>query len=146
MLAQARADQMQQRAAAVRPSSSSSNTAALAKEQDQGYWTYMQNQLAERTQRLGSVNDGMDSLEQTTSTWLGDVNKFVNKQKKNAVTGGKFCYLNSVLSPQLHFELEFVLTVDDSDQVEVRVLGNCTCAAARAARDITLRPSPLRDR
>jgi hypothetical protein len=35
------------------------------------------------------VNDGMDSLEQTTSNWLGDVNKFVGQQKKNAVTGCK---------------------------------------------------------
>jgi len=36
---------------------------------------------------LGSVNDGMNSLEQTTGNWLGDVNKFVSQQKKNAVTG-----------------------------------------------------------
>ena len=90
MLAQARADQMQQRtAAAAAAGPSSSRTAALASEQDQGYWQYMQKQLNERTQKLGSVNDGMDSLEQTTSTWLGDVNKFVNQQKKNAVTGSK---------------------------------------------------------
>lgn len=90
MLAQARADQMQLRSAAVataRPGSSSA--AALANEQDSGYWNYMQKQLAERTQKLSSVNDGMDSLEQATSNWLGDVNKFVNQQKKNAVTGGK---------------------------------------------------------
>jgi syntaxin-binding protein 5 len=90
MLAQARADQLQQRSAAVataRPGSSSA--AALANEQDSGYWNYVQKQLAERTQKLGSVNDGMDSLEQTTSNWLGDVNKFVGQQKKNAVTGCK---------------------------------------------------------
>jgi syntaxin-binding protein 5 len=61
----------------------------VANEQDAGYWNYVQKQLAERTQKLGSVNDGMDSLEQTTSNWLGDVNKFVSQQKRNAVTGGK---------------------------------------------------------
>jgi syntaxin-binding protein 5 len=88
MLAQARADTMQQRAAAAAPSSS--RTAALAGEQDQGYWQYMQKQLSERTEKLGSVNDGMNSLEQTTGNWLGDVNKFVSQQKKNAVTGSKF--------------------------------------------------------
>lgn len=91
MLAQARADQLQQRtAAAAAAGPSSSRAAALAGEQDQGYWQYMQKQLSERTEKLGSVNDGMDSLEQTTSNWLGDVNKFVSQQKKNAVTGSKF--------------------------------------------------------
>jgi syntaxin-binding protein 5 len=91
MLAQARADTIQQRAAAAAPSSS--RTAALAGEQDQGYWQYMQKQLSERTEKLGSVNDGMNSLEQTTGNWLGDVNKFVSQQKKNAVTGSKFFFL-----------------------------------------------------
>jgi syntaxin-binding protein 5 len=100
MLAQARADTMQQRAAASAAAGpSSSRSAALASEQDQGYWQYMQKQLSERTEKLGSVNDGIDSLEQTTSNWLGDVNKFVSQQKKNAVTGSKlmmffrFCFL-----------------------------------------------------
>lgn len=91
MLQQARADQLAQRnaaAAAARPGSSSA--AALANEQDQGYFSYVQRQLTERTQKLGDVNDGMDSLQETTSNWLGDVNKFVNQQKKNAVTGCKF--------------------------------------------------------
>lgn len=104
MLAQARADQMQQRtaaaAAAAAGPSSSSRAAGLASEQDQGYWQYMQKQLSERTEKLGSVNDGMDSLEQTTSNWLGDVNKFVSQQKKNAVTGSEFGFLlSSFFSP-----------------------------------------------
>ena len=97
MLAQARADTMQQRAAAA-AGPSSSRAAALAGEQDQGYWQYMQKQLGERTEKLGSVNDGIDSLEQTTSNWLCDVNKFVSQQKKNAVTGSKFCVLSVPLS------------------------------------------------
>jgi syntaxin-binding protein 5 len=80
---------LQQRAAAVAVRPGSSSAAAVANEQDAGYWNYVQKQLAERTQKLGSVNDGMDSLEQTTSNWLGDVNKFVSQQKRNAVTGGK---------------------------------------------------------
>jgi hypothetical protein len=87
MVAQARADQMQARSAAVAAKPGSS--AAAASGQDEGYWNYVQKQVAERTQKLGNVNDGIDSLEQTTSNWLGDVNKFVNQQKRNAVTGGK---------------------------------------------------------
>jgi hypothetical protein len=50
---------------------------------------------------LGSVNDGMDSLEQTTSNWLGDVNKFVGQQKKNAVTGCKL--IGCSLTPLMRF-------------------------------------------
>jgi syntaxin-binding protein 5 len=109
MLAQARADQLQQRSAAVataRPGSSSA--AALANEQDSGYWNYVQKQLAERTQKLGSVNDGMDSLEQTTSNWLGDVNKFVGQQKKNAVTG---CKLNDVVGLRVLLTLLFFAVI-----------------------------------
>lgn len=100
MLAQARADQLQQnRTASSRPGSVGGSAGALrAEQQDQGYWAYMQKQLSERTERLNVVNDGMDSLEQSTSTWLGDVNKFVNQQKRNAVTGGK-----SLLSPFSQF-------------------------------------------
>ncbi|KAM0717028.1 hypothetical protein Q7P37_006880 [Cladosporium fusiforme] len=85
MLAQAKAEDTQRRSAAR--AGGSSSAAALGNEQDQGYWAYMQKQLAERTEKLSVVNDGMDNLEQSTSNWLGDVNKFVNKQKKNAVTG-----------------------------------------------------------
>lgn len=110
MVAQARADQMAQRsaaAAAARPGSSSA--AAVANEQDQSYFSYVQKQLAERTQKLGDVNDGMDSLQETTSNWLGDVNKFVNQQKKNAVTGCKFCSL--LLSHWLYWLTRHFFTV-----------------------------------
>jgi syntaxin-binding protein 5 len=95
MVAQARADQLQARSAAVAAPRPGSSSGAAA--QDEGYWNYVQKQVAERTQKLGSVNDGIDSLEQTTSNWLGDVNKFVNQQKRNAVTGGK--WLDSFSSP-----------------------------------------------
>ena len=109
MVAQTRADQMQARSAAVaaaRPGSSS----AAASGQDEGYWNYVQKQVAERTQKLGSVNDGIDSLEQTTSNWLGDVNKFVNQQKRNAVTGGKSLCRCFVILWQVFF-LKAELTV-----------------------------------
>jgi hypothetical protein len=116
MLAQARADTIQQRAAAAAPSSS--RTAALAGEQDQGYWQYMQKQLSERTEKLGSVNDGMNSLEQTTGNWLGDVNKFVSQQKKNAVTGSKFFFL---LFLSL-WEERMLMNCLSSHQIEIRIL------------------------
>jgi hypothetical protein len=50
----------------------------------------------------------MDSLEQTTSNWLGDVNKFVGQQKKNAVTG---CKLNDVVGLRVLLTLLFFAVI-----------------------------------
>lgn len=80
MIAQAQAEEAQRRAAG-RPG------ATAAGQQDQGYWAYMQRQIQERTERLGIVGDSMDNLEQNSSNWLDDVNKFVGRQKRNAATG-----------------------------------------------------------
>lgn len=88
MIAQARADEEQRRKAGLASSSRSATAAAAnVNQQDEGYWAYMQRQLAERTEKLGLVGDNMEQLEQNSGNWLNDVNKFVNKQKRNAVGG-----------------------------------------------------------
>lgn len=80
MIAQARADEAQRREAAR--GVAASNVA----HQDEGYWAYMQRQLQERTQNLGLAGDGMDTLEENSRGWFDDVNKFVDRQKRNAAT------------------------------------------------------------
>jgi WD40 repeat protein len=88
MIAQSRADEEERRKAgrASAAGAASSSTAPA----DEGYWAYMQRQLAERTEKLGLVGDSMESLEKNSSNWLDDVNKFVSKQKRGAATGCKF--------------------------------------------------------
>lgn len=57
---------------------------------EEGYFAYMQRQVQERTQNLSFAGDNMDRLEETSSGWANDVNKYVQNQKKKAVLGGKF--------------------------------------------------------
>lgn len=87
MIAQAKAEEEQRRQAGR--AGASSTRGAAAGQQDEGYWAYMQRQLQERTEKLGLVGDQMDQLEQNSSNWLEDVNKFVGRQKRNAVGGRK---------------------------------------------------------
>ncbi|KAL4810537.1 lethal giant larvae like, C-terminal-domain-containing protein [Aspergillus unguis] len=54
---------------------------------DEGYFAYMQRQMQERTQNLSFAGDNMDRLEETSSGWANDVNKYVQNQKKKAVLG-----------------------------------------------------------
>lgn len=49
----------------------------------------MQRQVQERTQNLNMAGDSMDRLEENSSNWARDVNKFVQTQKRKAVLGGK---------------------------------------------------------
>ena len=55
----------------------------------EGYLSYMQRQVTDRTERLGLSSDNMDRLEENSSNWANDVNKYVQNQKKKAVLGGK---------------------------------------------------------
>lgn len=50
----------------------------------------MQRQVQERTERLGMTNESMDRLEDNSSGFMNDVNKYVKDQKRKAVFGGKF--------------------------------------------------------
>lgn len=56
----------------------------------EGYWSYMQRQVQERTEKLGFAGDQMDRLEESSSGFARDVNKYVQNQKKKAVLGGKY--------------------------------------------------------
>jgi hypothetical protein len=57
---------------------------------EEGYFAYMSRQVQERTEKLGFAGDNMDRLEETSSGWAKDVNKYVSNQKKKAVLGGKY--------------------------------------------------------
>ena len=88
MIEQMRADDSQRREA-LRFGSSSS---APSNQQDEGYMAYMQRQIQQRTEKLNIMGDSMDRLEQTSSGWAEDVNKFVSSQKKKAVMGSKYLF------------------------------------------------------
>ncbi|KAF2481501.1 snare-dependent exocytosis protein [Neohortaea acidophila] len=78
MIDQQRADEAQRKLAGR------SGATGATMQQDEGYWAYMQRQVQERTERLGFAGEGIDNLEETSQNWLEDVNKFVNRQKRNA--------------------------------------------------------------
>lgn len=88
MVAQARAEEEMRRQAAR--GGGASGSAAAVGQSDEGYWAYMQRQLAERTEKLGLVGDSMENLEKNSSNWLEDVNKFVGKQKRGVATGCEY--------------------------------------------------------
>jgi len=54
---------------------------------EEGYWAYMQRQVQERTERLGIMSDSMDKLQENSSGFADDVNKFIKNQKRKAVLG-----------------------------------------------------------
>lgn len=56
----------------------------------EGYWSYMSRQVQERTEKLGLAGDQMDRLEESSSNWASDVNKYVQSQKRKAVLGGEY--------------------------------------------------------
>lgn len=80
-----RAEERERRALGRQAASSSSSSGR----EDEGYWAYMQRQVQERTQNLGFTDNSMDRLEENSSNFADDVNKFVSKQKKKAVMGRK---------------------------------------------------------
>lgn len=85
MLEQRRAEEEQQRPM-NRPAVAASPSSA---KEEEGYWAYMQRQMQERTQNLNIMGDSMDHVEESSSSWADDVNKYVSKQKKKAVMGCK---------------------------------------------------------
>jgi syntaxin-binding protein 5 len=82
MIAQARSDEAQARQQA-RAGGSAANQG------QEGYWEYMQRQMAERTEKLGLMGDSVNKLEETSSGWADAAGKFVQKQKKQMIMGGK---------------------------------------------------------
>ena len=89
MIEQMRSEE-QQRRMASRSNSGPGPSSPPAGGSNEGYWAYMQRQIAERTEKLNIMGDSMDNLEETSSKWTDDVNKFVSSQKKKAVMGREF--------------------------------------------------------
>ncbi|KAL8948948.1 MAG: hypothetical protein Q9222_004900 [Ikaeria aurantiellina] len=83
MIEQRRAEEEQQRAMKRADTAGSTST----QKEEEGYWAYMQRQMQERTQSLNIMGDSMDHVEEQSSSWADDVNKYVSKQKKKAVMG-----------------------------------------------------------
>lgn len=100
-----RADE-QQRRLANRPAPTSPAASSSSGREQEGYWAYMQRQVQERTENLGIMGDSMDKLEDNSSGWATDVNKYVGKQKKKAVMGSKFTPTNNVFP---HVDLSLVI-------------------------------------
>lgn len=53
----------------------------------EGWGDYLTRQLNERTEKLNIMGDSMDNLQEQSQGWADDVNKFINKQKRNMVMG-----------------------------------------------------------
>ena len=88
MVEQMRSEE-QQRQQGLRNRGAPSSSAASGREEE-GYWAYMQRQVQERTENLGIVGDNMEKLEENSSGWANDVNKFIGQQKRKMVLGGEF--------------------------------------------------------
>lgn len=85
MIQQMRLEEQEKQMAARTPNSQLPDSRGS---QQEGYFSYMQRQIQERTENLGLMNDNMDRLEENSSGFVDDVNKFVKNQKKKAVLGG----------------------------------------------------------
>lgn len=53
----------------------------------EGWGDYLTRQLNERTERLNIVNDGLESVADSSQKWAEDAGKFVNRQKRNLILG-----------------------------------------------------------
>lgn len=98
MIEQMQSDERERRLAS-RQGSNNSPSATASGPSDEGYWAYMQRTVQERTANLGIMGDSIDKLEDNSSSWANDVNKFVSKQKKKAVMGSKCFFLFSRSAP-----------------------------------------------
>lgn len=86
MIAQSHADEAARRNQALSSRTAGAQAKAEA-EASEGWAAYMQRQVTERTERLGLMGERMDNLEDHSSGWAEDVNKFVSRQKKNFIMG-----------------------------------------------------------
>lgn len=60
---------------------------AAAGGSQEGWGSYLSRQLAERTEKLNIMGDGMDNLQAQSQGWADDVGKFIGKQKRGLVMG-----------------------------------------------------------
>lgn len=87
MLEQMRQEEQEQRAAA-REGRAAATASPAAEGSQEGYWSYMQRQVQERTERLNITGDNMERLEDNSQGWANDVSKYIQTQKRKAVFGG----------------------------------------------------------
>ncbi|KAF3763075.1 hypothetical protein M406DRAFT_292705 [Cryphonectria parasitica EP155] len=78
----------QQAAKAAGSGSSASAGPARPGTVQEGWGEYLTRQINERTDKLNLMTDNVGDLEEQSSRWADDVNKFVGKQKRNVVLGG----------------------------------------------------------
>ncbi|TVY89311.1 Lethal(2) giant larvae protein-like protein [Lachnellula willkommii] len=71
----------------LRRSGAFSPTRVPGTQSSEGWGDYMTRQLNERTEKLNIMGDGMDKMQENSSAWADDVNKYVSKQKRNMVFG-----------------------------------------------------------
>ena len=93
MIEQMRSEE-QQRQQEQRSSNRGTSSSAASSREEEGYWAYMQRQVQERTENLGIMGDNMEKLEENSSGWANDVNKFIGQQKRKMVLGGEFIFLH----------------------------------------------------
>jgi syntaxin-binding protein 5 len=86
MIEQTRLDSQAARQAGM-SAGAAAGVAGAAGGSDEGYWAYMQRQLAERTEKLGSLSDNVGKLEDASSSWAEEASKYVKKTKQNLVMG-----------------------------------------------------------
>ena len=96
MIEQMRSEE-QQRQQEQRTVNRGTSSSATSGREEEGYWAYMQRQVQERTENLGIMGDNMEKLEENSSGWANDVNKFIGQQKRKMVLGGVFWVLSSCL-------------------------------------------------
>ena len=89
MVEQARADEVNRRADARAQAMSGRQAYVPPGQEQEGYWASMQRAVTARTENLNIMGDTMDRLEHNSASWNQDVNKFVSRQKKNLIMGGK---------------------------------------------------------
>ncbi|EGC40766.1 SNARE-dependent exocytosis protein [Histoplasma capsulatum var. duboisii H88] len=88
MIEQMRQEEISRQAGQRGPSQgNSTNASQTPGASNEGYWAYMQRQVQQRTENLNIMGDSINRLEETSSGWAEDVNKYVKNQKKKAVLG-----------------------------------------------------------
>ncbi|KAF4126055.1 syntaxin-binding protein 5 [Geosmithia morbida] len=88
MLEAAASEKRAAAAAAAGSGPSSHNANKPRSPSQEGWGDYLTRQLNERTEKLNIMGDNMDNLQEQSQGWADDVNKFINRQKRNVVVGG----------------------------------------------------------
>ena len=73
-------------------STNPTGTSANAAAGQETYWSSLSKAVSERTAKLGTVQDSMDQLAESSSALASEAQKFVQTQKRNAVMGGEFFF------------------------------------------------------